>query len=62
MAEIISLKQACLDIGPENAANRYHALEIYNYIEKCENFVVDSEIKVYNGISFGDLAVMKDNI
>ncbi len=59
MAEIIDLKQIVLDFDTKNPANRYHALEILNYIERCENLVVNPEEKVYNGISFGDLAIMK---
>lgn len=58
MAEIIDLKQAVLEIGPENPAMRYHALEVYNYIEQCENFVVNPKERVYNGIEYGDWAVL----
>lgn len=62
MAEIIILKDACLEIGPENPANRYHALEVYNYIEKCENFVVIPKEPVYNGINYGDMAVLNGKV
>ncbi len=61
-AEIIDLKQACLDIGPQNPKLRYHALEVFCYIEKCENLVVKSQEIVYNGISKGDMAVLHGEV
>ena len=62
MGEVISLKKACLEVGPENAANRYHALEVFNYIEKIENLVVIDIKPVYNGISYGDMAVLDGKV
>ncbi len=58
MAEIIDLKAACLEVGPENQANRYHALEIYNYFEKLENLVVIPEENVYNDLKVGELKIV----
>ena len=65
MGQIIDLKKIVLDyrpgdLRPKYQNLRYHALEVLNYIEKCENFVVNPKEKVYNGINYGDLAVIKN--
>jgi len=64
LGEVIVLKNVILDIrsgrmDPESQKLRHQALVMYNYIERCENFVVNSGERVYNNITMGDMALIE---
>ncbi len=67
MGIVIELKEAVLDVrpglgDPYSQRLRHQALVVLNYIERCENFVVNPQEKVYNGISLGDMALIKGEL
>jgi hypothetical protein len=67
VSNIINLKEVVLDHRPNltdvySQRLRYHALVMYNYIERVENNVIDIKSEKTNNIPIGDLAVLKGEL
>jgi hypothetical protein len=64
---IINLKEVVLDHRPMltdeySRRLRFHALIVYNYIERVENNVIEIKREMANNIPIGDFAVLKGEL